>query len=526
MATELEISAKINTAGSAQTLQGLRKELKELVSLQGQVGAGSANFEKLRDAINKTEGKLGDLNDSFATLRGSGVERLESSMGLLREGFNSFDTEKIKIGFQGMGAAMSAIPIFLIVEGLKILVENAKELYEWFTEITDSGKSLESQLKAIHKENELLNASYNNQITALEGIKGNEEEIYKIKQKQIALSKEEAKLALAISISKENQAKTEYTWKQRLLQAVGASAVAELDKAKQVKEAHENRLKAENEVGKSIAEGIKLDNERHQKNIDASKKIAEDRKKEREETSKLFAEAAALDSEDLKLKFEDKTQKISDQYVKENELQDAQLALARAKKEQDDKTTLAGEQFLRDQRLGIANDLVNGLASIGIKNKKVADALFITQKALAIGSVIVDTQKEIAAYSANPTWSLLPDGGLTLKTAAIAQAKVRAGIRIATIAATTLAKFAGNSGGGSVDSGSSGGGSIGGGAQTQAPQQQTLNNNSQLFSGTTPGQQGAVGNAAKQNITKVVVLQSDIKDAMNKVQVINDQAKF
>lgn len=47
------------------------------------------------------------------------------------------------------------------------------------------------------------------------------------------------------------------------------------------------------------------------------------------------------------------------------------------------------------------------------------------QKAFAIAQIIIDNQREVAQIAANPTWSLMPDGGLGLKTAAITVSKIR-----------------------------------------------------------------------------------------------------
>ena len=124
--TTIEVS--IEAAEAAKTVQELKKSLKDLVNQQANVAAGSAEWKKLTQAINDTEGKIGDLTDSFKTLQGSGVERVTSSFNLLKEGFTSFDSGKIKAAFNGIGAAMKAVPIFLIVEGITYLVSNFKEL--------------------------------------------------------------------------------------------------------------------------------------------------------------------------------------------------------------------------------------------------------------------------------------------------------------------------------------------------------------------------------------------------------------
>ena len=78
-------------------------------------------------------------------------------------------------------------------------------------------------------------------------------------------------------------------------------------------------------------------------------------------------------------------------------------------------------------------------------------AAIVAQKAYAIAQVVIDTQREIAQIYANPVWSLLPDAGLTLKTAAATATKIRAGIGIAGIAATGIQEIAQKADGGYTD---------------------------------------------------------------------------
>jgi hypothetical protein len=111
------------------------------------------------------------------------------------------------------------------------------------------------------------------------------------------------------------------------------------------------------------------------------------------------------------------------------------------------------DQELADAKIGAVKGTLDAIGSLAGENKKVANALFLVDKALAIGQVIVNTQKEISAYASNPTWSLLPDGGAALKTAAIAGAKIRAATSIGTIVATSIGKFMNGGGGGTVGGG-------------------------------------------------------------------------
>ena len=123
----------------------------------------------------------------------------------------------------------------------------------------------------------------------------------------------------------------------------------------------------------------------------------------------------------------------------------------------------AAEQSLFDARLGMAKGLISAIGDLAGENKKVANALFVVDKALAIGEVVVNTQREISGYLSNPTWTLLPDGGAALKTAAVAGAKIRAATSIGTIVASSISKFMNGGGGASVSAPSSAG--VSGGSQ-------------------------------------------------------------
>ncbi len=104
---------------------------------------------------------------------------------------------------------------------------------------------------------------------------------------------------------------------------------------------------------------------------------------------------------------------------------------------------LAAETDLQNAKFQAVSSGIDLLGTLVGKNRALSNTLFAIDKALAIGKVVVDTQKEIAGYYANPTWKLLPDGGIALATAASLKAKIRAGISIASIAATSIQKFLG-----------------------------------------------------------------------------------
>lgn len=139
---DVQVNVKVDAKQADDSLRGLTKQLKDLRVEQSRVVEGSSDWKRLGREINELEGKIGDLGDRFNTLRGSGVERLNSSFGLFREGLVSADFGKAKIALQGIGQAMSAIPVLLIVTGIMKLIEN-------FDKLRNSGGLLGQVFKGI-----------------------------------------------------------------------------------------------------------------------------------------------------------------------------------------------------------------------------------------------------------------------------------------------------------------------------------------------------------------------------------------
>ena len=164
---------------------------------------------------------------------------------------------------------------------------------------------------------------------------------------------------------------------------------------------------------------------------------------------------------------------------------------------------ILGEYSLQDAKLGIASQGVELIGALGQKNKALADAAFFLQKGIAIAEVVINTQREIAGIYANPTLTLLPDAGVTIKTSLAAAAKIRAGLSIATIAATAIGKGSANS---------SGGGGGGAGQSSQPKPIQGFIPEGQATEGRPTGAQ------------RVYVLEKDITDSQGRVARIRNNA--
>lgn len=125
---DIELNIKINAADAANTIGGIKKSIKDLNNAALAVGQGGKGFDELTKKAGELKNKLGDLNETTNALNGSGVEKLTAGMNLLKESFTSANPEKMAAGFKVVGTAMKAIPIFLIIEGIKFLIENFEKL--------------------------------------------------------------------------------------------------------------------------------------------------------------------------------------------------------------------------------------------------------------------------------------------------------------------------------------------------------------------------------------------------------------
>ena len=124
----------------------------EQIAMAEKFGATSAEAVKAGKKLADLKDKVEDLNDATKSLKGSGVEKLNASFSLLSEGIGTFNGDKIKTAFKGIGAAMSAIPIFLIIEGLKLLYDNFDKITALFNTTTISEKALAEATKEVSGE--------------------------------------------------------------------------------------------------------------------------------------------------------------------------------------------------------------------------------------------------------------------------------------------------------------------------------------------------------------------------------------
>mgnify|MGYP000606262310 CR=1 FL=1 len=158
MATE-KIGIEVEVKGAEKSISSF-KDLKtaikaakdEQIAMTSKFGENSIEATKAGQKLAGLKDKVEDLNDSTKSLKGSGVEKLTSSFRLLGEGIGTFDFDKIKTGFKGVGAAMGAIPIFLLIEGIKLLYDNFETIAAMFDKTSLAEKALADVTKEVSGE--------------------------------------------------------------------------------------------------------------------------------------------------------------------------------------------------------------------------------------------------------------------------------------------------------------------------------------------------------------------------------------
>jgi hypothetical protein len=527
---------------SINSVKELKAELKaaQSAALNGD-GKAAKRVAELKD-------KMDDLKDTTKSLQGSGVEKISSGFSLLGQGFKDFDFDKIKTGFKGVGAAMSAIPIFLIIEGISYLVQNWKELSEGnglvakslqflgdiFTSITDviyeftdaiglTNTELDKQGDAIKGFAEKSNAALNEQSQSFD--------------RQIAAAKASGKNTVELEQAKQQAIiDTNYLIAKQIEAFVRAGGELDAEKSKQLTASLDLIKNAKVQEYVITEEDNKAKQEQYKKHLEA-KKAADDKAKAELEKSKAESDAlfeSLSKEQDAKLAAANKEK--DDLEVQRAKLRDEmkaqQLALDKqeaedfianeAAKAQAEKDRINAGFELANQSLQATQNLTDIFFNYKISKAKkgskeeedLARKQFNINKALQIGLATIDGFKAISA-------------SLALSPVAIGPAPNPAGIAslafVAISTAATIAKIAssqfkgGGGGGGGGETPTVGSPSIPSGNGTPsiaAPQQNTT-----TFTGNN-------NNNFNQPPIKTYVVETDLRNSTNTRDKIKDQATF
>jgi|694.fasta_scaffold09480_9 hypothetical protein len=545
MAEKTVISIEVEGTGKAiNSIKELKAELKaaQSAALNGD-GKAAKRVAELKD-------KMDDLTDSTKSLQGSGVERITSGFDLLGQGFKDFDFDKIKTGFKGLGSAMSAIPIFLLIEGIMLLVQNFEEVVKFFgIGVTESDR-LTAALERQKKVNEGLFSVQENAIAIMKAegasMKDVLEATEKLNSAKIKAAKDDIELQkLKIKEVFLNDSVTESLQRTAIsvLRAQGNARDADLLEAK----IQQDKLKRASEFGDQIRTDLitisKLETETKLQTIDAEKKQNEslkklqgDRLKDKAEAAKLEREQSIIDAEELfkqlslhqdtELALRNKARKDeldAEKAAQEQQFQDGlfieQFIKDQAAKEIEiEKTKQAHKQQIQMQALNTASQLVGLANQLAGSNKNVQKAALIAESAIGIAKIIISTRAANAAANLTPQ-AIATSGAAAIPVIAFNNISAALGIA-ASIAATT--KALGALGGGSAGAAPSLGAtpsapsmpSGNGTPSIAAPQQNTT-----TFTGNN-------NNNFNQPPIKTYVVETDLRNSTNTIDKIKDQATF
>ena len=531
MAEEVVIKVGVDATPATNSLKALKAELKaaQSAALNGD-GKAAKRVAELKD-------KMEDLADSVKTLKGSGVERANASFSQLGEGLRNFDFDKIKTGFKGIGAAMKAVPIFLLVEGVMYLVNNFKELSQGTGVLAKSlqfvGKIIDVIVDSIYFLTDAIGLTN----SALD----------EMGEKAVENS-EKSKAALDAQTAA-------FDRQMKVAQAAGKSTV-ELEKAKQ-KAIIDTNMAIVNQIAAFVRAGGELDEEKKKiltasiealKNAKTEEKIIdikakEGEKKRNEEATKRLEEKHEKERQDLikqqeaafkAAKDEEAWQDASLEYLKktdalklaqQEEYNKAELdakgsvfndtvALG-AKAYEEDKKNFEASEAAKNEALNKSLDAAKGLSEAffafqlngakgnAAKELQIRKQMFAVDKAFNVARAVQDGIRSVQAALTIP-----PPGGQIL-------AGVNAAIAAANVAKILATKFDG----GGAASAVSDLGSAGSNVSTAAPVVNTIAPTTQTSTTTT-----LLGEDGQNMGQRVYVLESDITKSQARIAKLNEQA--
>ena len=343
MATE-KIGIEVEVKGAEKSISSF-KDLKtaikaakdEQIAMTEKFGASSVEATKAGKKLADLKDKVEDLNDSTQSLKGSGVERLTSSFGLLTQGLGTLDFDKIKLGFKGIGAAMSAIPIFLLIEGLKYLYDNFDQVIELYDDFTGATKE---QTKSVEELNSAMEKQKNQMTDVIE-----KNETYVKRQMDVVRNTEKIKD----------------------LEAKGGDNLKEINKLKKesidLEERNLRSIRASQEGNLTFQEQLKLNNEIYQKGEELKRvDIAENAaaEKDKAEKNKSYNDKRAADEKKLLADLENAKEQSYVRSLKSEQTQ-----------------SIAKAQFDNDK---LIEDINKSSASKATKNKALAQAEITLQE--------------------------------------------------------------------------------------------------------------------------------------------------
>lgn len=337
---EVVITTRVNNElveKSINNFKDLKKEIRASKDELLKYAEGSDDFKRVQKNVSELQSSLKGLGDT-TRIEGSGVERLTQSFNLLGEAFTGGDIEKGKIAMTGLGQAMKAIPIFLLIEGFQLLIQNFDVVTSFFKTTQTDVEELTLAIKLETVQNEALSSELKNQIDIMTAQGASIEDILAKKKELMELQVMEIEQDIKLNKLKLEQLKNTTSLAQgtesvvnSVLLLLGFQSTAIEQQTKIARERKIQQLDIENAIAKSEATINDLKTKFAVEEINATKKVAEEKKT-------IKKEAVEKEKEESNKDFEDTIARLYAQQDKEVEAELAKRErIENIQREQDDK---------------------------------------------------------------------------------------------------------------------------------------------------------------------------------------------
>jgi hypothetical protein len=541
VAAAQKVAGLKDAIGDAKALAETFNPDKKFVALGGAVQGAAAGFSALQGAMGlfgaeskEVEQMLLKVQSAMALQQGiSGIANAMDSFKLLA-GQIATSSFALKANAVATNLASGAMKLFgvsvattsnafrvlkgaIIATGIGALIVIVGELVNVLMDVADSSDEAAAAQKRLEKAQKDAADAIELQNKMLEG--------------QIDLSKRNTDLAV-------NRAKATGASEEEITKLTRDGI---LKRQKLLKDDLEQRGIGTDQFYEKLKEFSKVNNEledfdlnqqikrREKSDADREKRIAKDdeKAKKRKEDAQKLAEDRAQEQKDINALIQ---KELDDQFAideakrieNENEIKESNERIFQSQLEAAQKRaelqknfnaeSIAADIALQDAKFEAASAGLNALSTLAGDNEKLANVLFAIDKGLAIAKIIVDTQREIGGYFAANAVFGLPGAALAAKQSLAA--KIRAGASIATIVATSIAKFKKGGGSAGADAGGGGGNLTAPVAPQLSPQVTATQVNTAAVN--------QLGNQA----TRAYVLNSDIQNNDQRNAYINRNASI
>lgn len=520
--TVTALSAAYGGVQGALELTGLAGEdtIKQLAKIQSALAIGDAvqNLAEFREAITKT---FTDLANGFKN------STIFIKANELATKAASFTMKLFGVSVEATSTSFKVLKGAIAATGLGLLVVALGEVISMFQNYSSAAE------KAAEKQKQLNETITKGAKAALKGEQdflANQEKLDIAKAKLRGASEQEI-FNIEQSYRKRKAESQIRFWKEtKDADAEGAAAaageVAKINTEAQVAqlEFQAKQAEARRAAAKAAADELaNIESARIEKQLADEKKLTEEQLAEYDKRRGQANNAKILSQKELN--YLDEQDRIKKKEADDKKFAEQKEALAKIGsftydsiikeqklKEDARQAELKADIELQNAKFDAVSAGLNLLSSLAGENEKLANILFVIDKAMAIARIIVNTQAEISAIAlANSKFGA---AGIPATIAQTTAAKIRAGIGIATIAATTISKF---------KNGGSSGSSLGASTPTLSasaplapppPQAQTTTLDNQSI------------NALGSQTSRAYVLESDVTNSQQRIAAIQQRARF